>query len=50
MKKVNLNIRISEEMRDEFKRIAEKNAQTPSILIRKWIEDYIKKHKNQKKL
>lgn len=50
MKTVNLNIRIEKELRDEFKRIAEENAQTPSVLIRKWIEDYIKKHKNQKKL
>lgn len=45
MKTVNLNIRISEEMRDEFKRIAEENAQTPSALIRKWIEEYIKENK-----
>jgi len=45
MKTVNLNIRISEEMRDEFKRISEENAQTPSMLIRKWIEDYIEKNK-----
>ena len=45
MKSVNLNIRISKEMRDEFKKIAWKNAQTPSILIRKWIEEYIKENK-----
>lgn len=45
MKTVNLNIRISEEMREEFKRIAENNAQTPSALIRKWIEEYIKENK-----
>lgn len=48
MKTVNLNIRISEEMRDEFKRIAEENAQTPSALIRKWIEEYIKENKKKK--
>ena len=47
MKTVNLNIRISEEMRDEFKRIAEENAQTPSALIRKWIEEYIKENKKK---
>lgn len=46
MKTVNLNIRIEEELRDEFKRLAESNAQTPSALIRKWIENYIKE--NQK--
>lgn len=45
MKSVNLNIRISKEMRDEFKKIALQNAQTPSILIRKWIEEYIKENK-----
>lgn len=45
MKTVNLNIRITEEMRDEFKRIAESKAQTPSILMRMWIEDYIKENK-----
>ena len=45
MKSVNLNIRISKETRDEFKKIAFQNAQTPSILIRKWIEEYIKENK-----
>lgn len=45
MKTVNLNVRISEEMRDEFKSIAEDNAQTPSALIRLWIEKYIKENK-----
>lgn len=46
MKTVNLNIRISEEMRDQFKKIAGENAQNPSALIRKWIENYVKE--NQK--
>jgi len=46
MKTVNLNIRISEEMRNEFKRIAEENAQNPSALMRKWIKNYIKENKN----
>jgi len=48
MKTVNLNIRISEEMRDEFKKLAEENAQTPSMLVRKWIEDYIKENVESK--
>lgn len=48
MKTVNLNIRIEEKMRDEFKKIAEENAQTPSALIRKWIEEYIKENKKNK--
>lgn len=46
MKTVNLNIRISEEMRDQFKKIADENAQNPSALIRKWIKNYVKE--NQK--
>lgn len=45
MKKVNLNIRISEELKNDFYRIAEENVQTPSALIRRWIEEYIKKNK-----
>jgi predicted DNA-binding protein len=50
MKKVNLNIRIEEEMRDEFKRIADENAQSPSALIRKWIEKYIEENKEEIKM
>ena len=46
--KFNLNIRIEEKMRDEFKKIAVENAQTPSMLIRKWIEEYIKENKKIK--
>jgi len=45
MKTVNLNIRISEEMREKFKKIANENAQNPSALMRKWIENYIKENK-----
>lgn len=45
MKTVNLNIRIGKEMRDEFKKIARQNSQTPSLLMRKWIEEYIKENK-----
>lgn len=45
MKNVNLNIRVSEEMRDEFKKIADENSQNPSSLIRKWIEKYIEENK-----
>lgn len=45
MKKVNLNIRIDEVTRSEFKRIAEYNAQNPSLLMRMWIEKYIKESK-----
>ncbi|GEM01611.1 hypothetical protein [Halolactibacillus halophilus] len=45
MKTVNLNIRIEEETRNKFKRIADDNAQSPSALIRKWINDYIETNK-----
>jgi len=45
MKTVNLNIRIEEELRDEFKEVAKDNAHNPSALLRKWIEDYIKENK-----
>ena len=45
MKKVNLNIRIEEGLRDKFKEVAEENSQTPSLLIRKWIEAYIEENK-----
>ena len=41
MKDVNLNIRISENLKKEFYRIASDNAQNPSELIRRWIEKYI---------
>lgn len=45
MKTVNLNIRIDEKTREEFKKVAESNAQTPSALIRMWIEEYLKENK-----
>lgn len=45
MKTFNLNIRINKEMRDEFKKLAEERAQTPSTLVRKWIDNYIKENK-----
>ena len=44
MKKVNLNIRISEELRKHFKEVANQNAHNPSGLIRQWIEKYIKEN------
>jgi len=47
MKTVNLNIRIDEETRNKFRKIAHDNAQTPSALLRKWIIEYIEK--NEKK-
>lgn len=45
MKSVKLNVRIDEATREEFKRIAEKNIQNPSALVRKWIENYIEENR-----
>lgn len=45
MKKVNFNIRIEEELREQFKKVAEENVQNPSALVRRWISDYVEKHK-----
>lgn len=50
MKTVNLNVRISEELRDQFKDAAKKNVQNPSALVRKWIEDYISENKDKEKI
>ena len=44
-KEVNLNIRISKELRDEFRRVADESVQNPSELIRRWIKKYIEKNK-----
>jgi len=40
-----MQIRIPKEQYEEFKRIAKENAQVPSMLVRKWIEEYIKNNK-----
>ncbi|MBU5266278.1 ribbon-helix-helix protein, CopG family [Virgibacillus proomii] len=45
MKKVNFNIRIEEELREQFKKTAEENVQNPSALVRRWISEYVEKHK-----
>ncbi|GGE47484.1 hypothetical protein GCM10011391_27870 [Pullulanibacillus camelliae] len=48
MKKTkNIIVRIEEEIRDKFYKIADKNAQNPSLLIRKWIADYINKNEEK---
>ena len=49
MKNVHIRASIPENMRTEFQRIAKKNAQVPSILIRNWIENYIKEDKEELK-
>lgn len=38
-----MQIRLPKEMYDKFKQVAADNSQVPSLLIRKWIENYIKK-------
>ena len=50
MKKVNFNIRIEKELREEFKKTAESNVQSPSALVRKWMEDYIRENKEENKM
>jgi ribosomal protein S27AE len=49
VKDVNLNIRIDEDLRKEFYRVAELHAQNPSALVRGWVEDYIVKHGDVKR-
>ena len=44
----NIQIRISKEMKDKFRRIAKENAQNPSQLIRNWIEKYIEEESKKK--
>lgn len=36
-----IQVRVDEEVRDKFYEIAKENAQTPSHLIRLWIDNYI---------
>lgn len=45
MKNVNMNFRVSKELREEFYKVAEDNTHNPSALLRKWIKDYIKENK-----
>jgi len=44
-KTVHIQARISKELREEFQKVAKTNAQNPSLLIRKWIENYVKESK-----
>jgi len=41
MKDKNLNIRVPEDLRDEFQRVTQAQSVNPSELIRRWIENYI---------
>lgn len=46
MKTSNIVIRISEDSKEEFYKITNNNAQTPSVLLRKWIEKYVEENKS----
>lgn len=50
MTKVNVNFRIDKTLKQEFYAIAEENAQVPSLLIRKWIEEYVKNNEEETKM
>lgn len=45
-----MQIRLPKELYEEFKNIAKDNAQVPSLLVRKWIESYIKDNKEELKM
>ncbi|WP_158735157.1 CopG family transcriptional regulator [Alteribacillus sp. YIM 98480] len=40
-----MQVRIPNELYDQFKKEAKDNAQTPSLLVRKWIEEYVENNK-----
>lgn len=37
-----LQVRIPAELHEQFRAIAAQNAQNPSALVRKWIEEYVR--------
>lgn len=41
-------LRVKKEMHDEFFKVASERAQTPSLLIRQWIANYIGSNKVSK--
>lgn len=48
-KEVRIGVRITEKLRDEFMDICNENSYNASALIRRWIEEFIKKNKKNKK-
>lgn len=46
---VHIQARITESLREEFRTVAESNAQNPSALIRMWIEKYVEENKKELK-
>ncbi len=49
MKDKNLNIRVPEDLRDEFQRVTQAQSVNPSELIRRWIAGYIETHRDKTK-
>ena len=42
-----LQVRIDEKLRDEFKKVAKRQGTDVSTLIRRWVKDYVDKHKSE---
>jgi len=42
-----IQVRVDEDFKNEFYKVAKENAQVPTYLIRKWIEDYIENNKDK---
>lgn len=41
-----VQVKLTEEKREEFKRVAKENKETPSEVLRKMIDQYIEENKN----
>lgn len=44
-----MQIRIPKQLKEDFRKTAEKNLHTPSVLIRHWIEKYVEENKEELK-
>ncbi|MBS4202391.1 hypothetical protein KHA93_22575 [Bacillus sp. FJAT-49732] len=44
MKRYQLNIRISKDLKEKFVSLCKKEDQNPSVLMRSWIEDFIREN------
>lgn len=47
MTKTAITLRVEKEVKDEFYKLAEQNAQMPTVLIRNFMKDYIKNNKGE---
>lgn len=43
------NVRVPEELLEQFYRAADENCQTPSQLVRRWMTDYVRAYEERKK-